>query len=66
MDEDADHAVPAGRLLIIGGGVDRCCGTGVLERFVGLCGGERARITLVTTATGIPDQVHAEYGKWMP
>jgi len=42
---------PPGRLLIIGGGEDRCCGTGVLERFVGLCGGGQARITLVTTAT---------------
>jgi cyanophycinase len=33
----------------------------VLERFVALAGGERARITLVTTATGVPDEVHAEY-----
>ena len=61
MDEHAGNAVPAGRLLIIGGAEDRCCGTGVLERFVELCGAERARITLVTTATGIPDEVHAEY-----
>jgi cyanophycinase len=53
--------VSPGRLLIIGGGEDRCCGSGVLERFVDLCGGSRARITLVTTATGIPDEVHAEY-----
>ena len=49
------------RLFIIGGGEDRCCGAGVLERFVELSGGDRARITLVTTATGIPDEVHAEY-----
>lgn len=61
VDEHADNGVPAGRLLIIGGGEDRCCGAGVLERFVELCGGEQARITLVTTATGIPDEVHAEY-----
>ncbi len=61
MDEHADNGVPAGRLLIIGGGEDRCCGAGVLERFVELSGGEQARITLVTTATGIPDEVHAEY-----
>ena len=33
----------------------------MLERFVGLCGGTRARITLVTTAAGVPDAVHAEY-----
>jgi hypothetical protein len=25
---------PSGRLLIIGGGEDRCCGAGLLERFV--------------------------------
>ena len=46
---------------IIGGGEDRCCGAGVLERFVELAGGDEARITLVTTDTGIPDEVHAEY-----
>jgi cyanophycinase len=50
-----------GRLLIIGGAEDRCCGAGLLERFVELCGGERAAIVLVTTATGLPDQVRAEY-----
>jgi cyanophycin synthetase len=61
VNEHADNAVPAGRLLIIGGGEDRCCGAGVLERFVELSGGDQARITLVTTATGIPDEVHAEY-----
>lgn len=61
VDEHADNGVPAGRLLIIGGGEDRCCGAGVLERFVELSGGDQARITLVTTATGIPDEVHAEY-----
>ena len=61
MDGHADDAVPLGRLLIIGGGEDRCCGAGLLERFVELAGGDRARITLVTTATGIPDEVHAEY-----
>ena len=33
----------------------------LLERFVELCGGEAARIVLVTTATGTPDEVHADY-----
>jgi len=55
--------VSPGRLLIIGGGEDKCCGSGVLERFVELCGGGRARITLVTTAAGLPIEVHAEYEK---
>jgi cyanophycinase len=56
-----DDGGSPGRLLIIGGAEDRCCGAGLLERFVELCGGSRARIVLVTTATGLPDEVHAEY-----
>ena len=54
---------PQVRLLIIGGAEDRCRGTGLLERFVALCGGNEARIVLVTTATGRPDQVHADYDR---
>lgn len=50
-----------GRLLIIGGAEDRCCGAGVLERFARLCGGDKARIVMITTATGLPGQVLAEY-----
>ncbi len=50
-----------GRLLIIGGAEDRCCGAGLLERFVELCGGEHARIVLITTAANAPDEVLAEY-----
>jgi cyanophycinase len=49
-----------GRLLIIGGAEDRC-GAGLLERFVELCGGELARIVLITTAANAPDEVLAEY-----
>lgn len=56
-----DELSGTGRLLIIGGGEDTCCGAGVLERFVELAGGDDARITLVTSATGIPEEVHAEY-----
>jgi cyanophycinase len=59
--EDVDDGDTPGRLLIIGGAEDRQCGTGLLERFVELCGGGDARIVLVTTATGMPDQVHADY-----
>jgi cyanophycinase len=58
---DLTGVQPPGRLLIIGGAEDRCCGAGLLERFVELCGGDEARIVLVTTATGMPDQVHADY-----
>ena len=50
-----------GRLLIIGGAEDRCCGAGVLECFAWLCGGSEAQIVVITTATGVPDQVLAEY-----
>jgi cyanophycinase len=56
-----DDGGTPGRLLIIGGAEDKCCGAGLLERFVELCGGDDARIVLVTTATGMPDQVHADY-----
>lgn len=56
-----DDRVTPGRLLIIGGAEDRCGGAGLLERFVELCGGERARIVLVTAATDIPEQVLADY-----
>jgi cyanophycinase len=56
-----DDRATAARLLIIGGAEDRCCGAGLLERFVELCGGEAARIVVVTTATEVPEQVHAEY-----
>jgi cyanophycinase len=56
-----DNGGDPGRLLIIGGAEDRRCGAGVLERFADLCGAGRARIVLVTTATGQPGQVVAEY-----
>jgi cyanophycinase len=56
-----DHGGSAGCLLIIGGGEDRARGAGVLDRFAELCGGTGARIVMVTTATGQPDRVLAEY-----
>ena len=60
MDTDeGDKPGDPGRMLIIGGA--ECRGSGLLERFVELCGGEAARIVLVTTATGVPDEVHAGY-----
>jgi cyanophycinase len=58
---NVDNGGSPGRLLIIGGAEDRCCGAGVLERFADLCGGSKARIVVITTATGVPDQVLAEY-----
>ncbi|HET9898185.1 MAG TPA: cyanophycinase [Streptosporangiaceae bacterium] len=51
----------SGRLLIIGGAEDRRCGAGVLERFAGMCGGDQARIVVITTATDQPSQALAEY-----
>ena len=56
-----DYGATPGRLLIIGGAEDRCCGAGLLDRFVELSGAEHARIVLVTTATDAPEQVHADY-----
>jgi cyanophycinase len=61
QSDDLTSVQPPGRLLVIGGAEDRCCGAGLLERFVELCGDDEARIVLVTTATGMPDQVHADY-----
>jgi cyanophycinase len=52
-----------GRLLIIGGAEDRCCGAGLLERFVEASGGDQARIVLVTTASEEPEQVLADYDR---
>ena len=43
LSPGSDGAHPR-RLLIIGGGADRSCGTGVLERFAGLCGGAQVWI----------------------
>jgi cyanophycinase len=60
-DDDAGLGGNPGRLLIIGGAEDRYHGAPLLERFVELCGGQAARIVLVTTATGVPDEVHAAY-----
>jgi cyanophycinase len=56
-----DNGGVPGRLLIIGGAEDRCCGAGVLERFTQLCGGSKARVVLITTAAGRPGQALAEY-----
>ncbi len=56
-----DDGALSGRLLIIGGAEDRRCGAGVLERFAQICGGSKARVVLVTTATGRPGRVLAEY-----
>ena len=50
-----------GRLLIIGGAEDRCSSAGLLEKFVELCGGDQAKIVMITTASGAPDEVLAEY-----
>jgi cyanophycinase len=56
-----DDVGNAGRLLVIGGAEDRYCGAAVLERFAQMSGGSKARVVLVTTATGRPGQVLAEY-----
>ncbi|HEX9035309.1 MAG TPA: cyanophycinase [Streptosporangiaceae bacterium] len=55
-----DGGVP-GRLLIIGGAEDRCQRAEVLERFTQMCGGDDARIVVVTAAADVPGPVLAEY-----
>ncbi len=59
--KDVDDGESPGRLLIIGGAEDRCCGAGLLERFVELCGGDQARLVLITTASGVPEEVLDAY-----
>ena len=59
--KDVDDGESPGRLLIIGGAEDRCCGAGLLERFVELCGGDQARLVLITTASEVPEEVLDTY-----
>jgi cyanophycinase len=63
VDDEGDDGGHPGRLLIIGGAEDPRRGTGLLERFVRLCGGDAARVVLVTTATEQPDRAHADYDR---
>ena len=52
----------SGCLLIIGGAEDRApAGSGLLRAFAGLAGGTRARIALITTASGTPADSFARY-----
>jgi cyanophycinase len=49
-------------MVVTGGGEQRASdGTGILERFVDLSGGPRARIVVITTASGEPRRVESEY-----
>lgn len=50
-----------GRLMAIGGAEDRQQDPIILRRFVELCGGSNARILVMTTASGVPDQSWAGY-----
>jgi cyanophycinase len=45
-----EHRLPKGRLVIVGGGDDR--GTGIMETFVNLAGGQGAKFVIVPTAGG--------------
>lgn len=61
MTDITERSVGRGRLLVIGGRENRTCGSGPLEEFVSLSGSRRSRIVVVTTATGVPEEVTAEY-----
>ena len=61
MTDITEGDVGEGRLLVIGGRENRTCGTGPLKEFVALSGARRSRIVVVTTATGVPEEVTAEY-----
>jgi cyanophycinase len=50
-----------GRLMAIGGAEDREGDSELLRVFAGLAGGPRARIALITTASGVPEDSFAAY-----
>jgi cyanophycinase len=50
-----------GRLMVIGGAEDRASECWLLQAFVELCGGNGARIVLITTASGVPGESFATY-----
>src|SRR5687767_10804048 len=49
-----DYGPPKGTLIIVGGGATD--GTGIMERFIQLAGGENAKIVVVPTAGGNRNQ----------
>jgi cyanophycinase len=54
---------PKQRLLIIGGAEDREKDSLILNKFVELAGGSKARVVVVTTATTEPEESKEEYEK---
>lgn len=56
----ASQSLP-GFLMVIGGAEDRARDCWLLQAFAELCGGTGARIVLITTASGVPEQVFATY-----
>src|SRR5688572_11870771 len=54
---------PKQRLLIIGGAEDREKDSLILQRFVELAGGAKARVVVITTATTQPEESKDEYEK---
>lgn len=58
---DEVRRIAHGPVLPIGGAEEREPGGAILERFVALAGGEAARIVVVPTASGTPDEVAERY-----
>ena len=51
------------RLVIVGGAEDRLQDRVILRKFVEYCGGPKARIRLITAASGVPEAVAQSYGQ---
>lgn len=51
------------RLVIVGGAEDRLQDRVILRKFLEYSGGPRARIRLITAASGVPDAVAESYRK---
>lgn len=59
------EGAPVGRLLVIGGAEDRVDERSILQRFMELSGGARARLRFITGATNDPNGAEQAYGAAM-
>ncbi|MFT6094039.1 MAG: cyanophycinase [Pseudohongiellaceae bacterium] len=55
MPSPGTKGVERGYVIPIGGAEDKLKDQSILSRFVGLCGGEKARITVIPTASALED-----------
>ena len=59
----AAQAQRTARLVIVGGAEDRLQDRVILRKFIEYSGGPRARIRLITAASGVPEAVAESYAR---